>query len=66
MTDVSIHGDFKGVKGEFKLKTSFPVILKECESHIDKIKSKKTITYVEHHGEKEGNTSVSVTKVERA
>lgn len=65
MTDLSIQGDFKGIKGAFKLKTSFPIILKECQSHIDKIKGKKAVTYVEHHGEKEGNTSVSVTKVEK-
>ncbi len=65
MTDLTIRGDYEGTGGEFKLKSSFPVLLKVCDSHIDKLKTKAKWIYVVHHGEKEGKTTVSQTEIKR-
>jgi len=65
MTDLTIRGDYAGTGGEFRLKSSFPLVLKPCDTNIDKLKTKEKWIYVEHHGEKDGKTTVSATEIKR-
>ena len=65
MTDIVVKGDYEGVGGGFAVRTSFPVTLRPCETHIDKIKLKKEFIYVEHHGEAQGPVSTSLTRIKK-
>lgn len=65
MTDIGIRGDYEGTGGEFRLKSSFPKVLKPCDTLLDKLKTKEKWIFVAHHGEKDGKTTVSTTEVKR-
>ncbi|MDE1819052.1 MAG: hypothetical protein KGI19_10675 [Thaumarchaeota archaeon] len=63
MTDLKIKGEYDGAAGEFQLRTSFPTILKPCNTVVDKITKRKEVVYVKIHGEKNGSSEVIRSKI---
>lgn len=60
MTKVDVGANVEGVGGgHVKVVTSFPLVLRPCETAVDKIPTKKKVIYVDHHSEKNGATTIT-------
>jgi len=61
---IEIAGDFKGTTGKFKFRSSFPVVLPQCDHLIDKSKINKVPVYVVLHGDRDGKPNITYLPIE--
>lgn len=59
MTEIEIEGEYQGVKGKFKWRGSFPLVLESCQHMIDKNKIKGKLVYLGFHGGEDGKPHIS-------
>ena len=66
MTEIEAGAEITGHGGaKFKAISSFPKIVEPCKSALDKINGLKKITYVNHHTNIDGKTTVTKSTVKR-
>jgi len=66
MTEIEIGAEIPGKGGaKFRAVSSFPKVVKPCETVVDKINGLREIKYVDHHTDENGITSIVQRKVRR-